>query len=925
MRHYHCCLGMAFVLLASCSEQPTQPPKEASPALLASLELFPRPGLARLNQLLRGILREPHAPSVGGRQSGISADVIVGAPNTVQLMVFSVGGIATDVNDAGTIVGAGGSLGSNFSGGPPYFGLVWTAGSTLPPAPLPAPDGAYQGSATSAVPVAVRQDGVIVGYVVERCLNGLTASEAAEWDSFGSPTGLAGLPIMSSNPTVCGSPTAQVAAMGIDAAGDVAGLLAGRDDSGNSLLEFLVWKAGQVSVVPPPTDQSYSFIPARLNANGVVVGNAGPAAYRYDIDAGVYTPLTINGSIENSGVGIGNDNTTVGYTLIGNFRHAVRWDPSGSGSLLGELPGDVQSMAVNINPNGTTIIGLSIASDGTARAVAWNNGDVSPLGAPLNAGDLLSPQAVNDANVVVGIENVPGAPGTVVAQFPIEQSLTFAHLLPQTPTFQNLPPSIVLGQSVPIQVNGGASGEPFTLTAGPSTVCTSLGLVVTGVHQGLCNLTVNEAGDSQFSPGVAMAALRVLGLPQLVTFTSSPPVPATVGASYTVSAVGGGSGNPVLFSSGTPQACTVSGNVVAFVAAGTCTILATQAPAFDYQAGTATQTIVITAPGATATGTNVTVAPVDPTTGGTPVTITFGTVTGAGITTVTTSATGSALPQAFRLGKPPIYYEIQTTATYTGPIQICINYAGASFTTTRLRLLHGTASGTWVNVTTSLDATHTTICGSVSSLSPFVVAEEKLPQVLTFTSTPPSPATIGSTYNLAATGGPSGDPITFSSLTAGVCTVGGTSVTLASIGTCTVAADQLGNSDYQDAAEITQSFAVVYAFSGFFAPVDGPPTLNSVNAGRTVPMKFSLHGNWGLSILAGGSPTSFPIPCSTTSPISVLVPDAVTVSTVLQYDATADQYIFAWKTDKSWAGSCREIVFILADGTSHAALFQFTQ
>jgi hypothetical protein len=124
---------------------------------------------------------------------------------------------------------------------------------------------------------------------------------------------------------------------------------------------------------------------------------------------------------------------------------------------------------------------------------------------------------------------------------------------------------------------------------------------------------------------------------------------------------------------------------------------------------------------------------------------------------------------------------------------------------------------------------------------------------------------------------------------------------------------------------VTESFAVTFAFSGFFAPVDVPPTLNSVNAGRTVPIKFSLHGNWGLSILAAGFPASFVVPCSTTSPIALLPPDETVGLNVLQYDTVADQYIYAWKTDKNWAGSCREIVFRLTDGTSHSALFQFTQ
>ena len=39
-------------------------------------------------------------------------------------------------------------------------------------------------------------------------------------------------------------------------------------------------------------------------------------------------------------------------------------------------------------------------------------------------------------------------------------------------------------------------------------------------------------------------------------------------------------------------------------------------------------------------------------------------------------------------------------------------------------------------------------------------------------------------------------------------------------------------------------------FVGFFQPVDNLPTLNVVNAGRAIPVKFGLGGDYGLSIFA---------------------------------------------------------------------------
>ena len=75
-------------------------------------------------------------------------------------------------------------------------------------------------------------------------------------------------------------------------------------------------------------------------------------------------------------------------------------------------------------------------------------------------------------------------------------------------------------------------------------------------------------------------------------------------------------------------------------------------------------------------------------------------------------------------------------------------------------------------------------------------------------------------FTVAATGGASGNPVTFSSTTASVCTVGGDTVTLVGAGTCTIAADQAGADFYNAAAQVKQSFTVGKAEQTIaFAPV----------------------------------------------------------------------------------------------------------
>ncbi|MBK8975498.1 MAG: hypothetical protein IPM29_06200 [Planctomycetes bacterium] len=125
----------------------------------------------------------------------------------------------------------------------------------------------------------------------------------------------------------------------------------------------------------------------------------------------------------------------------------------------------------------------------------------------------------------------------------------------------------------------------------------------------------------------------------------------------------------------------------------------------------------------TADGTNVVATPVDPTTGTSPVTLTFDNVIGSGDTTVTTSATGPAIPAGFQLGGAGVYYEVSTTADFSGNVEICIDYTGTMFTDENtLQLLHW-ENGRWVNVTTTRDPATNRICGVVRSFSPFVVVE----------------------------------------------------------------------------------------------------------------------------------------------------------------------------------------------------------
>ena len=42
----------------------------------------------------------------------------------------------------------------------------------------------------------------------------------------------------------------------------------------------------------------------------------------------------------------------------------------------------------------------------------------------------------------------------------------------------------------------------------------------------------------------------------------------------------------------------------------------------------------------------------------------------------------------------------------------------------------------------------------------------------------------------------------------------------------------------------------------------------------------------------------------------------------LSYSAGNDQYNYVWKTEKGWAGTCRQLVVKLIDGTTHRRQLQ---
>jgi len=114
-----------------------------------------------------------------------------------------------------------------------------------------------------------------------------------------------------------------------------------------------------------------------------------------------------------------------------------------------------------------------------------------------------------------------------------------------------------------------------------------------------------------------------------------------------------------------------------------------------------------------------------------------------------------------------------------------------------------------------------------------------------------------------------------------------------------------------------------FAWKGFEPPVQALPTVNPVQAGSAVPLKFGLGGDKGLKIFADGFPASMQVDCTSREPAGVGAATKTAGGSSLSYDPASGRYSYVWKTDKGWAGTCRILVLKLADDTWHVAGFRF--
>ncbi|MFL5600400.1 MAG: RCC1 domain-containing protein, partial [Gemmatimonadaceae bacterium] len=467
----------------------------------------------------------------------------------------------------------------------------------------------------------------------------------------------------------------------------------------------------------------------------------------------------------------------------------------------------------------------------------------------------------------------------------VTQSFTAVDPLPQGITFTSVPPEpALLGGSYTITASGGGSGNPVLFGSLTPSVCFVIGNTVNLVSRGTCHVVADQAGNVFYLPAAEAVQIFDIFDVQAITFTSAPPAPGVVGGTYSISAIGGLSGNSVTFSSLSSSVCTVSGSTVNLNSAGTCVIAADQAEGSGYLAAPRKmQSFSVVEPIPQII--SFTSAPPNP-----------GIVGGSYV--VTASGGGSGYPVLFSSLTPSVCFVLGNTVTLRarGTCRVAADQTGNTYylpanEVTQEFDIYDVQAITFTSVApapafvgepysvaavgglsgnrvtfSSLSSTVCTVSGSTVTpiragtcsvaadqaagggylAAPQTVQRsnvvEPQAQRIEFTSSPePNPGVVGGTYSVSATGGGSGNPVTFSSLSATTCSVSGATVTLAHAGTCTVAADQAGASGYLRAPQATQSFSVVDL---------QPQTISFTSSPPSVPL---VSGSYSVSATGGGS------------------------------------------------------------------------
>jgi hypothetical protein len=178
------------------------------------------------------------------------------------------------------------------------------------------------------------------------------------------------------------------------------------------------------------------------------------------------------------------------------------------------------------------------------------------------------------------IEATQAGNSTYAAATPVTQSFQIS-LASQTIAFNALANQAI--GSAPFAVSASASsGLAVTFQSDTPSTCAVAGNIITVSNVGTCTVEADQAGNTTYAAATAVTqGFQISQGTQTIAFGGLPN--QTIGTPPFTIAATASSGLPVSFASTTP-ACSVSGNTVTLVSAGSCTIQAIQGGNTNYLA-----------------------------------------------------------------------------------------------------------------------------------------------------------------------------------------------------------------------------------------------------------------------------------------------------------------------------------------------------
>ncbi len=376
--------------------------------------------------------------------------------------------------------------------------------------------------------------------------------------------------------------------------------------------------------------------------------------------------------------------------------------------------------------------------------------------------------------------------------------------------------------------NGGVAITGYTVTSSPGGISASGAsspITVSGLTNGTTYTFTVSATNSLGAGGASAASNAVTPrAPQTITFGD--PGTQNFGMALTLAA-SSTSGLPVTFSASTTGVCTVTASgVLTFVTAGTCTINADQAGDATFLPASQVSRSFTVSP----------VVPDAPTIG----TATAGD-TQASVAFTAPTNTGGALIMGYTLSVfPP---DVAPVNGASSPIVVTGLTNGQAYTFT---------------VTANNSVGPGPASAASNSITPRAI------QTITFANPGAQSFSAPPTLSASST---SGLPVTFSSATTSACTItSGGALTFLALGTCTINADQAGDSAFLPAPTVSRSFAV-----GSSPP--GAPTGAVATAGdESATLIFAAPASNGGASITGYTVTASPGGVTATggaSPITV--------------------------------------------------------